>query len=75
MSLETKKEIFQCWVALILTAGEFTIGIVLVIHDGHFLALYLAFTYLFRETAGGRHYHVILINALHKLKLDKLRKK
>lgn len=64
----TKKEIFQCWVALILTAGEFTAAIFLVFHEGHLLAIYLAVTYAVRETAGGKHYHHIVVGLIDKLR-------
>ena len=64
----TKKEMLQCWVALILTAGEFTAAIFLVFHEGHLLAIYLAVTYAMRETAGGRHYHHIVVGLIDRLK-------
>lgn len=64
----TKKEMFQCWVALLLTAGEFTAAIVLVIEHGHILAIYLAVTYLMRETSGGKHYHHIVVNLMERSK-------
>ena len=48
--------VFQSYVALLLTTGEFIVGIFLVVHDGAF-ALYLAVTHLVRETSGGKHLH------------------
>ena len=68
MELKNKSELFQSYVALLLTTGEFIVGIFLVVHDGHVLALYLAVTYLVRETSGGKHYHEVVIDLLHKAK-------
>lgn len=67
----TKKEMLQCWVALILTAGEFTAAIFLVFHEGHLLAIYLAVTYAMRETAGGKHYHHIVVSLIDRMKRGK----
>ena len=69
--LTTKKEIIQCWLALFFTTGEFMAGVWLVIHEGHILAIYLAFTYALRETTGGKHYHDILVQAFYKIRLHK----
>lgn len=63
----TKKELFQCWLALLLTAGEFTVAIYLVMFEGHIFALYLAITYAARETSGGKHYHHIVGSMIHKV--------
>jgi len=68
----TKKEMVQCWTALFLTTGEFGIGIWLFIHEGHVLAIYLAFTYLMRETSGGHHYHQILVTAYDRIRTQKV---
>lgn len=62
----TKKELLQCWVAFILTAGEFTVAILLLVHEGHLLALYLAITYASRETTGGKHYHNLVGQVIHR---------
>lgn len=67
-----RKERVQCWIALFLTAGEFGTGIFLVCYEGHWFALYLAITYLMRETTGGKHYHHIVIEQWHKLRSNKL---
>lgn len=66
-----KKEMMQCWIALFLTAGEFSVGIFLVFYEGHYLVLYLALTYLMRETTGGKHYHVIVQEQWQKLRSHK----
>lgn len=62
----TKKELFQCWVALVLTAGEFTVALFLVFTEGHWFAAYLAITYAMRETNGGKHYHMIVVDLVHR---------
>lgn len=56
------KHLRQCWIALLLTTGEFVVAIILLVHDGHLLALYLAITYASRETEGGRKYHELLMH-------------
>jgi hypothetical protein len=61
------KEHHQQWLALLLTVGEFTGATILVVQDGHFFALYLAFTYLMRETPGGKHYHKLVSAAVAKI--------
>lgn len=68
MDIRKSAELFQGWVALLLTVGEFSAGIFLYFHEGHVLALYLAVTYLVRETSGGKHYHEIVVDLLHKAK-------
>jgi hypothetical protein len=65
------KEHHQAYAAACLTAGEFVAGLWLVIHEGHFLALYLAITYLSRETAGGKHYHHVFANWINKIRTEK----
>lgn len=55
------------WIALILTAGEFTGAIILIVQEGHLFALYLALTYLVRETSGGKHYHDIVIETFQRV--------
>ncbi len=62
------RETAQAWTALGLTIGEFGTGLWLVIHDGHVLALYLAVTYLLRETRGGKHYHELILVAFRRIK-------
>lgn len=57
----TKHERIQCWIALLLTVGEFSVAIFLVFNEGHIFALYLAITYAVRETSGGKHYHEVLL--------------
>lgn len=64
----TKKELFQCWLAMLLTCGEFTVAIFLVFHEGHLFALYLAITYAMRETAGGKHYHHIVVDLIDRVR-------
>lgn len=68
---ERKHEIWQCWIALLLTAGEFGTAIWLVFYEGHIFALYLAITYAVRETSGGHHYHEIVVKAFHAIWLKK----
>lgn len=65
------KEHHQAYVAAVLTIGEFGGASWLVIHDGHFFAIYLAFTYLMRETAGGKHYHDVITKYFNKLRREK----
>lgn len=65
--LTTKKELVQCWLALILTGGEISICVWLIIYHGNFVYLYLFATYTMRETSGGHHYHEILVRAYHKV--------
>jgi hypothetical protein len=65
------KEHHLAYVALCLTAGEFGASFWLLIHEGHILALYLAVTYLSRETSGGKHYHDIVVRWLEKARLQK----
>lgn len=67
METPNKLESVQTWAALALTAGEFGTALWLVIHDGHFFALYLAVTYLMRETHGGKHYHEVVIAGIQKV--------
>lgn len=64
----------QAWIAFLLTTGEFAIAIFLLIHDGHILAFYLATTYVVRETAGGKEYHIIVVR-LFKGAVSHLRRK
>lgn len=66
-----KHHIKVAWIALILTAGEFTGAIFLVVHEGHYFAIYLALTYMVRETSGGKHYHDIVIETFKKLREKK----
>lgn len=64
------KEHHQAYAALCLTAGEFGAGIWMLLHDGHILALYLAVTYLARETSGGKHYHDIVMRWMEKTRRE-----
>jgi len=65
--MSTKKEKIQMWVACILTAGEWAIAIVVLVQRGDLVMIYLAVTYLIRETSGGKHYHEIVAAAIHRL--------
>ena len=65
--MTTKKETIQMWVACILTAGEWAIALVVLVHRGDMVMIYLAVTYLIRETSGGKHYHEIMMEAFRKL--------
>lgn len=60
----------QQYLALGLTAGEFGGATWLFVHEGHFFALYLAITYLVRETSGGKHYHDVLLRWATKVNED-----
>lgn len=54
--------------ALAMTVGEFGGALWLVVHDGHFFALYLAVTYMIRETNGGKQYHHLVQSAVAKVR-------
>jgi hypothetical protein len=64
--MTTKQEKLQMWLAAVLTAGEWTIAIYVLVHQGEIVMIYLAITYAIRETSGGKHYHEILIEAIQK---------
>jgi hypothetical protein len=66
--MTTKKEQVQMWLAAVLTAGEWTIALYVMVHQGEIVMLYLAVTYAIRETTGGKHYHEILIEAIQKVR-------
>lgn len=68
MQLQTRHEKVQCWVALLLTAGEFGAALYLIVYEGHILAIYLAITYAMRETSGGHHYHEIVYEMWRKVR-------
>ena len=53
------------WMALLLTVGEFGVGIFAFVSHGECLALYLSIASLIRETHGGQHYHEIVVHASH----------
>ena len=53
------------WMALILTVGEFAVGIVAFVSHGECMGLYLSVASLIRETQGGQHYHEIVVHASH----------
>lgn len=61
----------QAVTAASLTVGEFVTGAYLLVHEGHILALYLAVTYLMRETSGGKHYHEVVFAAVKRIKPKK----
>ncbi len=65
--MSTKSEKVQMWIACLLTCGEWTIAIYVMIHQGEIVMLYLAVAYAIRETSGGKHYHEIVGEAIHKL--------
>lgn len=63
-SVTCKYDIALCWVALVLTAGEFGLALFVWLDGGNCLALYLAVTYWIRETRGGHHYHEIVVHVV-----------
>lgn len=64
----TKVTTFQLWGAFLMTCGEFGTATWYVFHEGHYFALFLAFTYAMRETAGGKHYHEIVVHGFNRLR-------
>jgi hypothetical protein len=64
------KEHHQAYIALCLTLGEFTAA-AKMLFDGHLLTMYLALTYLARETSGGKHYHDIVVRWVEKTRRDR----
>jgi len=63
----TKHEKIQMWVAAFLTAGEWAIALIVLIHRGDFVMIYLAVTYMIRETSGGKHHHEVLMELYRRL--------
>lgn len=53
-------EKLQMWIACCLTMGEWGIAIFVLIYHGDVVMLYLAITYLLRETRGGHRYHEMI---------------
>ena len=66
--MKTKTEKIQMWIAVLLTAGEWTIAIIAVWQHCEIVMLYLAVTYAIRETSGGKHYHEIVWDAVTRLR-------
>lgn len=54
----------QLWLAIFLTSGEWALAIYFLFSHGDIVMIYLAATYLVRETKGGQHYHEIIWCAL-----------
>lgn len=64
--MQNKTEKIQMWLACVLTAGEWGIAIYVLFVKGELVMVYLAVTYLLRETRGGKNYHEIVSAGLHK---------
>lgn len=57
----------EMWVAALLTCGEWAMAFFMLVRHGEVIALYLAITYVVRETSGGKHHHEIFIHAARKV--------
>lgn len=65
-----RSDVLLCWIALILTSGEFGLALFAIFNNGHCWELYLAVTYWIRETKGGQHYHDIVVRAVRSIYFD-----
>lgn len=65
--MTNRTEKIQMWLACLLTAGEWTLAILVLVKQGEIVMIYLAITYAIRETSGGKHYHEIILHAVQKV--------